>query len=112
MRTVFALAAISSALVTVIACGGTTPDADAFPTMQACFDEHHGSESLSVNNSIVVCCLDHPLGTAMTHPSCGATVAACVAYLGSDAVGMLSASSATPAEVMAACTDYISKKGM
>jgi len=109
MRIAFVFAFITF----ISACGdGNTVDADPFATMQACFDEHHITESLSVNNSIVVCCLDHPLGTAMTHPSCGNTVNDCVAYLGSDPVGMLTAASATTAEVMAACTDYISKKGM
>jgi hypothetical protein len=113
MRTAIALAIITSALISIVACGdGNTVDADPFPTMQACFDEHHGMEGLSVNDAIVVCCLDHPLGDAMTHPSCKNTVADCVAYLGSDAVGTLSTTSASAAEVMAACMDYITKKGM
>jgi hypothetical protein len=114
MRTVLATILFSTLFSTLMAaCGdGNTVDADPFDTLQACFDEHHVTESLSVNDAIVICCLDHPLGTAMTHPSCGDTVAACVAYLGSDPVGMLATTSATAAEVQTACTDYVSKKGM
>ena len=107
-----------SILITILfstltaACGdGNMVDADPFATMQLCFDEHHGEEALSVNDAIVVCCLDHPLGTAMTHPSCKDSVADCTTYLNSDPVGMLSLTSATAAEIQAACTDYITKKG-
>ena len=100
-------------LATFTACSTTpTKDADPFATMQACFDEHHVTESLPVNQSIVVCCLDHPI--AGVHPSCGNTVSDCTARLeGTDPVGMLTQTSeVTPAVIMAACTDYISKKGM
>jgi len=110
MRSVLATIVFSTLIA---ACGGTnTVDADPFATLQACFDEHHVTEGLSINDSIVVCCLDHPLGTAMTHPSCKDTVADCVTYLGSDPVGMLSTASASASDVQTACTDYISKKGM
>ena len=109
MRTCFAMALFFA----LTACGNNnTMDADPYATLQECFDDHHITESLSVNDSIVICCLDHPLGTAMTHPSCKNTVADCVTYLTSDPDGMLTTASAPPTEVMAACTDYISKKGM
>ena len=93
-------------------CGGNTVDADAFATMQACFDEHHVTEGLSINDAIVVCCLDHPLGTAMSHPSCKNSIADCTVYLNSDPVGMLTLASASAGDIQTACTDYISKKGM
>src|SRR5258706_11116137 len=92
------------ALIFVAACGGGM-DADPFDTFQMCFDEHHNTESLSVHDAIVVCCIDHPI--AGVHPSCGNTAADCVAKLtGTDTVHNLSSSSATSQEVMTACTDY------
>src|SRR5262249_28024909 len=93
-------------------CGddGGGADADPFDTLQLCFDEHHGEEGLSVNNAIVVCCLDHPI--AGVHPSCGDTAAACVAQLsGTATVHNPSSTSGPAAEVEAACNDYTTKKG-
>jgi hypothetical protein len=88
----------------VVACSSSpTMDADPFDTLQACFDEHHVTESLSVNNAIVVCCTDHPI--AGVHPSCKTTQADCVTHVRAE----LDAS-VTAAEIDAACTDYISKK--
>jgi len=80
-----------------------TQDADPFDTLQACFDEHHVTESLSVNDAIVVCCTDHPI--AGVHPSCKDTQADCVTHVRAEL-----ASTVTAAEIDAACTDYISKK--
>jgi len=109
MRFVF-LALVLSSLAGAACGNNNTMDAEPYATMQDCFDDHHNVEGLSVNDAIVVCCLDHPLGTAMTHPSCGAAKADCVAYLGSDPVGMLSAASASSSDVDAACCDYFEKK--
>lgn len=112
IRTIL-IASLLALPIAVAACGddGGAPDADPFDTFQMCFDEHHVTESLSVNNAIVICCLDHPI--AGVHPSCGDTAAACVAQIsGTDTVHNLSSTSATPDEVMAACTDYITQKGM
>ena len=84
---------------------------EPFDTLQLCFDDHHVEESLSVHDSIVVCCLEHPI--AGVHPSCGDTAAACQALLGgTDSVHNLSTSSATTAEVMTACADYVTEKTM
>ena len=97
--------------VVFAACGNSTPAADPFDTFQLCFDEHHTTESLNPHDAIVVCCLDHPI--AGVHPSCGDTAAACVAQItGTDAVHNLTATSATTAEVMTACADYITQKNM
>ena len=103
----FAIAAmVLSSMAMFAACGGDDgEDAEAFPTFQECFDDHHNVESLSVNNAIVVCCIDHPInGQTLV---CGADAAACKTYLGTN----LSTTSATADEVDAACTDYATQKG-
>ena len=96
-----------SALVSMLvlgACGNKNQmNADAFATLQACFDEHNKTESLSVHDSIVVCCLDHPI--AGVHPSCGSTQDDCITHVGAE----LDAS-VTDADIQMACTDYISQK--
>jgi hypothetical protein len=97
----------------IAACSSnSTPDADPFATMQLCFDEHHTTEALSVNDAIVICCLDHPINGV--HPSCGNTVAECQARLtGTDPVGKLTLTTeVTTATIMTACQDYVTKKGM
>ena len=53
-----------------------------------------------------MCCLDHPI--AGVKPACGNTANDCAAYLGTN----LDAASATPADITAACADYITQKGM
>lgn len=81
-------------------------DAEGFDTFQDCFDDHHEAESLPVGESIVICCLDHPI--AGVSEVCGATAATCETYLATN----LATTSATMAEVTAACTDYEMQKGM
>ena len=103
----FAVAAtVLSSVVLFAACGSDDEgEGEAFPTFQECFDDHHNAEALSVNNSIVVCCIDHPInGVKLV---CGADATACKTYLGTN----LSSSSATDAEVDAACADYATQKG-
>jgi hypothetical protein len=98
--TLFAIALLS---LPVVAChSNSTMDADPFDTLQACFDEHHVTESLSVNDSIVVCCTDHPI--AGVHPSCLTTVADCVTHVRAALTTVT-----TDAEIQAACADYIAK---
>src|SRR5262245_32305062 len=92
-------------LVFAFACGHSH-EGDAFATYQECFDEHHGHEALPVQEAIVVCCLEHPINGVK--PVCGNTAAECSTYLGAN----LSQTSATQAEVTAACADYITQKGM
>jgi hypothetical protein len=80
---------------------------EPFDTYQACFDDHHGgAENLPVQEAIVVCCLEHPI--AGHTEVCGATAADCMTYLTQN----LSSTSATPADVTAACADYETQKGM
>ena len=99
--------AVVSALVSVLAltaCGSKNQmDADPFDTLQDCFDEHNKTESLSVHDSIVVCCLDHPI--AGVHPSCESTQPDCITHVRAE----LDAS-VTDADIQMACTDYISQK--
>ena len=102
ISTVFISAVLVSSLV-VTACGGDSMDADAFDTLLACFDEHHNMESLSTHDSIVVCCLDHPI--AGVHPSCKDTQADCVAHVTAEL-----GSAASASDIQAACTDYIAQK--
>lgn len=98
------------ACVVLSGCGGSSGE-EAFDTFQLCFDAHHNEESLSVHDSIVVCCTDHPI--AGTAPSCGNTAAECVAKLkGTDTVHNLASASATSQDVMTACTDYETQENM
>ena len=93
------------AILFATACGGDD-EAEAYPTYQECFDDHHNNESLGIQESIVVCCLEHPI--AGVKPVCGNTTAECATYLGTN----LGSASATQADVTAACSTYITQKGM
>lgn len=90
--------------VVLSACGHDDGE-EAFDTLQDCYTDHHEEEALSVSESIVVCCLDHPIGGA-TGTVCGADAAACVTYVTANVTGP------TSAEIMAACTDYETQKNM
>lgn len=93
------------------ACGNNNNgDAEPYPTMQDCFDDHHGMEGLSIHDAIVVCCLDHPINGQK--PACGDTAAACMTFLTTDPIGMLTGTSASSTDIMIACGDYITQKGM
>jgi hypothetical protein len=79
-------------------------DHEGFATFQACYDDHHVDEMLGVQESLVVCCLDHPIDG---HSEvCGSTATECVTYLTANVQGP------TQAEVMASCTEYVTQKGM
>jgi hypothetical protein len=107
MRTVRLTSAILAAVfafpLVLVGCSdakGNNMDAEPYATLQACFDEHHKDESLSVHDSIVVCCLDHPI--AGKHPSCGVSQTECVGHV-SPALD----SSVTSNDVDAACASYV-----
>jgi len=88
-------------LVLTASCGGDDDeDAEPFDTLADCYDDHHNEENLSVQEAIVVCCIDHPI--AGEHPSCGATAAACVTHVTTEL-----GSEAAAAEVDAACAAYV-----
>jgi hypothetical protein len=94
--TLFALSLVTSAC-----SDDKQEDADPFDTLAACFDEHHNVESLTVQQAIVVCCLDHPINGV--HPSCTSTQADCVTHVNTE----LSSEALVAADVQAACTTYI-----
>ena len=94
---------VLAAVLFCVACHGY--DHDDYSTFQACFDEHTMVESLPFQQAVVVCCLDHPIdGNA---EPCGATAPECVTFLGANLT-----STATQTEVDAACSEYITQKGM
>ena len=100
----FALIPVLAFTLAVTACSDDKKNADAepFATLQACYDEHHGEESLPVQKAIVVCCLDHPI--ADVHPSCKATQADCVAHVTAQLPAV------TASDIEAACATYINEK--
>lgn len=85
------------------ACGKSGEQ--AYGSYQACFDDHTMVESLPFQEAVVVCCTDHAIDGHKL--ACGADASACVTYLGANLT-----SSATAADVMAACTEYEIQKGM
>ncbi|HSN26419.1 MAG TPA: hypothetical protein VLT45_09040 [Kofleriaceae bacterium] len=91
-------------------------DADPFDTFAACYDEHHNMESFSVQHTITICCIDHPIGGQPANVVCGSDANACVAYVsmwvGSAGSGGSGTTDATPADIQAACTDYINQRSM
>ena len=90
--------------LSMFACGGSSNDAEAYPTLQECYDDHTTVEMLPVTEAITVCCIDHPINGV--HPSCGNTQAECetIVRAGLD-------QSVTTADITTACTDYVTKKG-
>jgi len=105
IATCFVVSSFALSLV-LAACGDSkAPDADPFDTLQDCYDEHAHTESLPVQEAIVVCCLDHPIGNPGVHPSCTDTQVDCVSHVRAELD-----ISVTDAEIEAACTTYISQK--
>lgn len=100
---------LAIAVFALVACGdsGGTKDADPFDTFQLCFDEHHSTEAFPVQQTIVICCLDHPIGNQKANVVCGDTAAACMAYVNANLNPAQSA-----ADVTAACNDYITQRSM
>ena len=82
------------------ACGDKKEDADPFATLQDCYTEHAVEEHFPVQESIVVCCLDHPI--AGVHPSCTSTKADCVTH-----VRAALDTSVSSTDIDAACATYI-----
>jgi hypothetical protein len=78
-----------------------------YDTYQDCFDDHIEGEGFPVQQSIVICCLDHPIGS-MANPVCGNSTANCATYLGAN----LSQASATSGDISAGCQEYVNQKNM
>jgi hypothetical protein len=95
--------ALLVAPLVLTACGDEEEGAEPFETLLACFDEHHNVESLSIQEAIVVCCLDHPI--AGVNPSCKDVEADCVAHVTTEL-----GSAVTAGDVQAACTTYLAQK--
>jgi hypothetical protein len=105
MRTLTFLLGLLFTVPLVAACsGGDKKDADAFDTLQACYDEHHNVESFSVHDAIVVCCIDHPIGPSGEHPSCKTTQTDCATHVHTEIP------SVSDADVQAACMTYLAMK--
>ncbi len=98
------LIACSLLSLPLFACSSAS-DAEAFPTLQDCYDDHHNAEALPVQEAITVCCLDHPI--AGVSPACKDTQAACETFVDAELDP-----SVTAADITAACADYIAQKGM
>ncbi len=86
------------ALPLVTGCGHDDEE-EAFATLEACYDDHQGDEGLTVQQAIVVCCLEHPI--AGVRPSCGDTEAACATHVTAELDGVAAA------DIQAACTTYL-----
>jgi hypothetical protein len=104
-RLISALCASLLAFPLVLAACGSSDDADAepFDTLADCYDDHHNVEMLTIQEAIVVCCLDHPI--AGVHPSCGDTQPACATHVTTEL-----GTTVTDPDVQAACTTYIDQK--
>jgi len=64
--------------------------------------------SCSAPKAITICCLSHPIGSNAAGVVCGATEATCDTYVTANLVSP----DVAPADVTAACTDYVTQKGM
>ncbi|MDQ3365634.1 MAG: hypothetical protein M3680_09410 [Myxococcota bacterium] len=102
------LALVSLVLTSLLfACGGDDDKHAPYDTYQACYDAHFEDEMLPTMESIVVCCLDHPIA-GMTQPVCGDTEADCINYLTVN----LSQTDADISVKTAACNEYVVQKSM
>lgn len=100
MRLVLTLS-LTLSLLALVACD---EHAETYANLQECFDDHTGAEGLGVEESIVVCALEHPETGGADLPD----AAACVEFVDAN----LDEASATLAEIEAACDEYIVQKNM
>jgi hypothetical protein len=98
--------AILIALVACVSvgCGDDGHDPTPYTLYQDCFNEHSEDEMLQVFQSILACCIDHPI--AGMQPACGETEADCINYLTAN----LNQTSASTTQVMESCTSYVDMK--
>jgi hypothetical protein len=90
---------LATLMLGFVGCGEDEPE--AFPSYQECFDEFHDfGRGLSVPDSIIECCLSHPINGAM--PACGANQPDCINYLTNN----LKQTDASTVEVMETCGVY------
>ena len=100
------LASVAFTLLLIGTVGCKDDPIEAYPTYQACFDEHTMKELLPTQEAIVVCCLEHPINGIS--PACGDTKPDCINYLTIN----LNQTSASTTTVMDACADYVAQKNM
>jgi hypothetical protein len=103
------IASFLTPLALAVGCGDDGgEDHDPFDTFQACFDDHHKVETFSVQDSIKICCIDHPIGNPPVGPNvvCGETATACQTYVTAN----LASVDAPTADITAACAGYITDR--
>jgi hypothetical protein len=89
------------------ACGSSQPkDADPFDTYEACYTDHHVTESFDAMTAIAVCCTDHPIGGVAANVVCGASEQTCETYVTAN----LMAGDATATEITDGCNLYIKNR--
>lgn len=95
-------------LALAVGCGGDEADNEPFDTFQDCFDDHHKVETFSVQDSIKICCIDHPIGSPPVGPNvvCGETAMACQTYVDAN----LADADATATDITDACSGYITDR--
>ncbi|CAN5844942.1 hypothetical protein BH11MYX2_BH11MYX2_35700 [soil metagenome] len=87
--------------------GGGGGGGEAFDNLQDCFADHHlGAESLPIQESITVCCLEHPIAGQDANVVCGATADTCKTYVSAN----LDGAAASGDDINAACADYETKR--
>jgi hypothetical protein len=91
-------------LLVLVGCGDDPPE--AFDTYQLCFNKVNESNGQRVLDSIVECCIEHPI--AGVAPVCKDTVADCINYLTAN----LNQMDASTVDVMNACAAYIQDRGL
>lgn len=80
-------------------------DNEPFDTFQDCYDDHQPpTASFTVQEAIVICCLDHPIGGTPA-PTCPKIQVDCVTH-----VRAALDPSILDADITAACMTYISQK--
>ncbi len=100
--------AISFALLAACGGSGSSGDHTAYPTYEDCFTDHHVTEGFDVQQAIVICCIDHPIGNAAMNTVCGNTSQTCVTYVTAN----LMPSDAMSTDISTACDTYITQRGM
>ena len=93
------------AMFTVVAACSSEHVEEEYLDLQECFDDHTVNEGLGVEEAIVICTLEH---TYVGQDLDFATVDECIAFVGDN----LGVDDASDAEILAACEDYITQKGL
>ncbi|HET9627003.1 MAG TPA: hypothetical protein VFP84_36840 [Kofleriaceae bacterium] len=124
MRTSIFASAVLASLCALAACSSNNDTKEKrYCTLRSCVADHAAGEAPGVQDAIVTCCIDHPIGDAddtAAHPSCGQSAADCTDHVNGSFAGPAPASDCTdgvtaspPAvtsgDADAACQAYIAK---